>query len=352
MTYIFPTACPVRNQFYSSIDQPFYETMPESLELSVLDRSITPLVSVIMPTFNPTQSIGRAIESVLEQTFSSWELIIIDDGSARELEKLLSSYTIRDARIRTVRLEENGGPAVARNIGLTVSRGKWIALLDDDDSWLPTRLERLTAEAQRRSVDMIFDNILGFDDHSNEVTGPIFSELPNHIALLDVLEPRYRGVLNLGYLKPLIRREFLVRNSIRYDEKLRVGEDFLLLLEVLTKRITNYGVDDALYVYTTQVGRKSGLRSSTSRSVPSSDSIGEAVLRFCRQNEGSLAPSERQALEQRAQLFLQSMPLAEFHHAKLTGKWMEVLCLLFRHSLVRRYVGSKLGERLRQALAL
>ena len=318
----------------------------------MLHDFIAPLVSVIMPTFNPTQSIGRAIESVLDQTFSSWELIVIDDGSAHELEKLLSSYTIRDARIRTVRIEENGGPAVARNIGLTVSRGEWIALLDDDDAWLPTRLQRLTTEAQRRTVDMIFDNILGFDDHSKDVTGPIFSAVPNHITLLDVLESNYRGFHNLGYLKPLIRREFLVRNSIIYDEKLRVGEDLLLLLEVLIKRITNYGIDDALYVYTTQVGRKSGLQSSTSRSVPSSDSIGEAVLRFRRLNEGSLTPSEKQALEERAQLFLQSMPLAEFHHAKLNGKWIDVLRLLLRHSTVRRYVGSKLGERLRQAQAV
>ena len=311
-----------------------------------------PLVSVIIPTYNPGNSLERAVKSILDQTYASWELIIVDDASTEKLDERLRSQTLADKRIRALRLDRNGGPAVARNAGLALSSGDWIAVLDDDDVWLPTRLERLVATAELCSADMVFDNILGYDDHSREVTGPIFKRVPDQLTLLDVLADQYEGIHNLGYIKPMIKREFFTAHALKYDESLRGGEDLLLLIALLTRGIMNRGIDEPLYVYTTQVGCKSRRRSTRTRSTPQGRSIGEALLRFSKLNESLLSPLERSAIEKRALSFFESVPLTEFRHAKLTGQWAEVLRLLLTHASLRRYVQLKLRERARNARPL
>jgi len=100
-----------------------------------------PEVSIIMPTYNRADTIGRAIESVRRQTFDDWELIIVDDGSTDGTTSLFSGV---DPRIKLIR-QENNGCYVARNEGLRQSRGRFIAFLDSDDEWLPHFLEITTA---------------------------------------------------------------------------------------------------------------------------------------------------------------------------------------------------------------
>lgn len=316
------------------------------------DAIRSPLVSVIMPTFNPGNSLERAVKSIVDQTCAFWELIIVDDASTEHLDQRLQLITSADQRIRAIRLEQNGGPAVARNAALALSSGDWIAVLDDDDIWLPTRIERLIARAEQSSAYMVFDNIVGYDDHIMEATGPIFKSVPDQITLLDVLVDKYEGIHNLGYIKPFVKREFLTSNALKYDESLRGGEDLLLLIELLTRGIKNCGTNEALYVYTTQVGRKSGRRSTKTRSTPQGRSIGEALLRFSKLNEGLLSPLEKAELHRRAQSFFESVPLTEFRHAKLTGRWTEVFRLLLTDLSVRRYVKLKIKERARNALPL
>jgi succinoglycan biosynthesis protein ExoO len=334
-------------------------TMPRTSEIKLerrrgqmVNSGFGPSVSVIMPTFNPGSSLERSIRSVVEQSCASWELIVVDDASTEKLDEILRSYTSADKRIRSIRLDRNGGPAVARNAGLALSSGDWIALLDDDDVWLPTRMERLLTEASSHSAQIVYDNILGYDDFTKEITGPIFSKIPDHLTLFDVLAPEYEGLHNLGYIKPIVSRQFLTRNALKYDESLRGGEDLILLLDVLAQGAKTRGVNEALYVYTTQVGHKSGRRSMKTRSLPRDRSIGEALLRLCKRNESLLSISEKAALEERAAAFFESVPLGEFRHAKLTGRWSEVLRLLFRHASVRRYAQLKIKERARKALSM
>jgi len=96
-----------------------------------------PLVSVIMPTFNRADTIGRAIRSVQAQTFADWELIVVDDGSTDNTVALIEGC---DKRLKLIR-QENQGTAGARNTGLRASAGSYIAFLDSDDEWLPHHLE-------------------------------------------------------------------------------------------------------------------------------------------------------------------------------------------------------------------
>ena len=97
------------------------------------------MVSVIIPTYNREAVIGRAIESVLKQTYPHFELLIIDDGSTDQTKQVVEQ--IADERMRYIMLEENGGVAHARNVGIAEAQYDYIAFLDSDDEWMPKKLE-------------------------------------------------------------------------------------------------------------------------------------------------------------------------------------------------------------------
>jgi glycosyltransferase involved in cell wall biosynthesis len=99
-----------------------------------------PAVTAIIPTFNRASIIGRAIRSVLAQTCQDWELIVVDDCSTDGTEQAVRSFS--DQRIKYVRHDRNRRPAAARNTGIRCARGEFVAFLDDDDEWLPEKLER------------------------------------------------------------------------------------------------------------------------------------------------------------------------------------------------------------------
>lgn len=98
------------------------------------------LVSIITPTYNCGKYIKETIESVLNQTYPDWEMLIVDDCSNDDTEQIVRSY-LDDDRIRYIRLENNSGAAIARNRAIKEARGRWIAFLDSDDLWMPEKLE-------------------------------------------------------------------------------------------------------------------------------------------------------------------------------------------------------------------
>jgi glycosyltransferase involved in cell wall biosynthesis len=97
------------------------------------------VVSVVIPTYNRADLVGRAIKGVLTQTFSDFELIVVDDGSTDHTVEVVERF--QDPRVRLLRLPENRGVSRARNEGIRVSRGELVAFLDHDDEWLPRKLE-------------------------------------------------------------------------------------------------------------------------------------------------------------------------------------------------------------------
>lgn len=101
-----------------------------------------PRVSVIMPAYNAERFIDEAISSVISQTMSDWEMIVIDDCSGDSSFQIAQSYAVKDSRIRVLKNPENSGVAKTRNRGIDLAYGEYIAFLDSDDIWHPQKLEK------------------------------------------------------------------------------------------------------------------------------------------------------------------------------------------------------------------
>lgn len=132
------------------------------------------LVSVIMPSYNTGSLIKESIQSVINQTYSNWELIIVDDCSSDNTMEVLG--TINDPRIKIIRNEVNSGAAVSRNRALREARGRWIAFLDSDDLWMPDKLEKQLDFMEKNGYSFSYTNYEEIDSDGNQtgviVTGP------------------------------------------------------------------------------------------------------------------------------------------------------------------------------------
>lgn len=117
---------------------------------------MSPVVSVVMPAYNSEKYIARSVKSVLEQTFRNFELIIVDDCSTDKTYETIKELLKTDGRIRCCRLKKNSGVAVARNFGMSLSRGEWIALVDSDDLWAPEKLEKQLETARKEKADLVY----------------------------------------------------------------------------------------------------------------------------------------------------------------------------------------------------
>lgn len=116
-----------------------------------MDTTASPLVSVIIPTYNRAQSIAAAVESVQAQTYSKWELLVVDDGSSDDTASVISALASEDGRIQFIPLPANRGQSAARNEGARRASGQYLAFLDSDDRWLPEKLTKQVEVFSRAS---------------------------------------------------------------------------------------------------------------------------------------------------------------------------------------------------------
>jgi GT2 family glycosyltransferase len=121
--------------------------------LSLASDPARPTVSVVVPTYNRSATLGPTIESVLAQTMTDIELLVVDDASTDETETVVAGYD--DGRVRYLRHDRNRGGSAARNTGIEAARGRYVALLDSDDVWDPRKLERQVACLESRSDDWV-----------------------------------------------------------------------------------------------------------------------------------------------------------------------------------------------------
>lgn len=132
-------------------------------------------VSIIMPSYNTGRFISETIESVLAQSYSNWELIIVDDCSTDDTDEVVGQY-VTDERIRYIKNDTNSGAAVSRNRALREARGKWIAFLDSDDLWEPDKLKKQIAFMEKNDYHFSYTNYVEIAEDSSpngkSVTGP------------------------------------------------------------------------------------------------------------------------------------------------------------------------------------
>ena len=199
--------------------------------------SAIPNVSFIMAAHDAAPWIEAAVASALAQNGVSVEVVVVDDASRDDTAARVAALAAADPRVILLRQEHSGGPSVARNLALNHARGDWIAVLDADDLVDADRSRVLLALAAESGCAVVADNVLRFDDDDPSTAWP---QMPVRGGALRVDLAEYLrrnrmtgGDTNLGYLKPLFARALLEANGIRYDEHLRIGEDFHFCLRCL-----------------------------------------------------------------------------------------------------------------------
>lgn len=143
-----------------------------------------PLVSIITPSYNSKEFIGETIESVLNQTYKNWEMLIVDDYSTDNSFEIIKKYTQKDSRIKYFKNKKNRGPAISRNIGIEIAKGKYIAFLDSDDFWDKEKL-KYQIEFMERNKLLITHTDYFFTNSKGEIIKKInTSEVINYKKLL------------------------------------------------------------------------------------------------------------------------------------------------------------------------
>ena len=161
-----------------------------------MNPPFTPLISVVIPTYNRADLLPKAIQSVLDQTYQNWELLIVDNYSDDGTKEVVDSF--KDPRISMLLIPRTGSVAASRNLGVHRSKGEWIAFLDSDDWWFPEKLSTVS-EAMQNNPDLIYHDlqiVSGPEDanphkktRSRRLKDPIFLDLllnGNDIALSSV----------------------------------------------------------------------------------------------------------------------------------------------------------------------
>lgn len=213
-----------------------------------------PDVSFVIAAYNARETLVRAIDSALAQVGVSVEVIVVDDCSIDGTQDITQAYSSIDERVKLVAREVNGGPAAARNIGFEKATGRWIAVLDADDTVHPQRMLGMLERAAASEAQVVVDNIDVIPlDHGPTQTmfPPDFLKRFPQISLADFIGSNviFQTTFNFGYMKPMFEREFLVRHHLRFDETLRVGEDYLMLASALACGAVCAVVPHSGYVY-------------------------------------------------------------------------------------------------------
>lgn len=199
-----------------------------------------PIISVIIPTYNRGNYLCSAIKSVLNQTFEDFEIVVVDDASTDNTRQVVDKFD--DKRIRYIRHKENKGGSAARNTGIKRSKAKFIAFLDDDDLWMPSKLEKqldlintnLETGAVYTGICILnkSDKIIRFE--SSSFTGSIFPH---------ILKKNYVG----GCSQLLVRKECFNRIGL-FDENLLAGQDWDMWIRLAKHYQFDY-VNEPLVLY-------------------------------------------------------------------------------------------------------
>lgn len=196
------------------------------------------LVSIITPSYNSALLIVSTIQSVISQTFTDWEMIVVDDCSKDNSVEVIQSFVDFESRIKLIKLTENSGAAVARNTAIEAAQGRYIAFLDSDDVWLPYKLEK--------QIDFMLSNNYSFAysaygkiNENNKVIGNV--SVPTKVSYESLLK-----VNSIGCSTAIYDMSFFGKV---YMPLIRKRQDLGLWLKLLKQTEYAFGIDETLAQY-------------------------------------------------------------------------------------------------------
>ena len=210
---------------------------------------LSPKVSIITPAYNAQTFIRQAIQSVRQQTFTDWELILIEDCSSDETLSIIRKVMAEDSRIRLIQNQNNMGVSRSRNAGIAHARGEWVAFLDSDDCWRPEKLSRQLEFAQKQNCSFTFTGSGFMDENGKSLS--YYLPAPERITFRQLLKQNLISCSSV-----LIRKDIL--SSFPTNSE-RMHEDFALWLMILRDQVpAAFGLNEPLLIYRISSGSKSG----------------------------------------------------------------------------------------------
>lgn len=223
------------------------------------------MVSVIIPSYNSEKYIGETLESVCAQTYSDFEVLVMNDCSQDRTAEIVGKYAQKDPRIHLINLPGNKGVSHARNQGVSMASGEWIAFLDSDDKWTKDKLEKQLKlqERLRAKKSAIEDPEFLFTGSSfiDEKGDPLASVLhvPEHVDFSELLK---QNIISCSSV--LIRRSLMLKYPMPCSNQFH--EDFATWLTILkNENIVAYGLDEPLLIYRVTRSSRSGNKCKAAR---------------------------------------------------------------------------------------
>lgn len=210
-----------------------------------------PTVSVIMPAYNAAPYIEAAIRSVLRQTYTDWELLVVNDCSADNTAAIVQRLATSDTRIIYLENDRNRGVSYTRNYALSQASGKWIAFLDSDDLWREDKLAKQLSCAAQHPDGVLFYTASGF------ITA---DDRPLHYVMAAEEVMTYPMLLRRNLLScssVLVRKDVMEKVRMGHD---RMHEDYAAWLTILRQYPCAYGINEPLLIYRFTPNSKSGNR--------------------------------------------------------------------------------------------
>ena len=201
-------------------------------------------ISVLIPVYNTEQYLPRCINSVLNQSFADFELLLIDDGSTDGSGEICDAYAEKDNRV-VVFHKENGGASSARNVGLDNAKGEWITFVDSDD-WIEDEYFNSVSDAD---VDLVARNWFYADGSTKEWLKPVIAY---EDCFRDFLQNNIRSDVFRTVAESFFKRSIINDNRIRFDDKFRLGEDTLFCMDYYAYCKSAMILDGARYIYNRQ----------------------------------------------------------------------------------------------------
>ena len=198
-----------------------------------------PLVSIITPTYNSEEFIEETIQSITNQTYQNWELIIVDDNSHDSTMQILNKWRKKEARIRIISLDENRGAAFTRNIAIKNASGRYISFLDSDDLWLPEKLEVQIAFMLENNVTLSFSSYYQISENG----------IDSNVIIRASPKTNYRIMLRNNYIGCLTAIYDTKKIGKVYMPSIRKRQDWALWLKILKMTDYAFGVDLPLAKY-------------------------------------------------------------------------------------------------------